>query len=777
MRVKFSRALSLSVASMMLLVLVAGTLLARQLIQDTVRSSAATNLQQTSEYFIQQLGARAGELASAVDVLVSDFGFRDAVSSQDYATILSALENQTSRIGADHAVIRLNNGSLVAAGGTAPSGLMPGSTDNTAPAVMITAFSGNPYLVVSTSIGAPVSSGRISLAFNMGADLVARLRSLIGADITLMMNGNGGDPALLSSLILPTLRNEQQEFTATLSALAEQATDIHYINNDAYISLRPALAGTEGVEIFLHQALAAEADTFRTLATELLALVATAVLLVLILSSWLSKRLTRPLRDIARLAGQISAGDYQVNLPRQSLTEFAELGNAFTSMQKAISDREAEIVRQTRHDSLTGLPNRIAALEFIASLTQSRPILPFTLLVVDIHHLREINESFGQQAGDTLLRWLGTTLSTGNARDARAFRLASDDFLVVQPRASGTDAQAIARRLDQITAAPVQVGDHLTTLVQLHIGIALAPQHGQEAEQLIQHAEQAMYLARDRRSDIEVYNADAEATRKRRIALSSALQEALIRNQITLQFQPRIESGKPLEVIADVQLRWEHPVFGEVSGQELLPLIGNAGLATEFNSWLLENSCAVINDWQSRRISSMLSIDVLAQDLKDPAFVSRILDASQRYAVHRSLLCIEITESLAMNELAAARDVIGRLRRQQIRVAISHFGTGRSSLALLREIEVDELRIDPSFIVNLARSRADRAIVESIIELGHRLGLHVCADGVDSREMLNLLEEIGIDGVQGMVLGRPMPQPQFETWRESWITSKKRNMI
>lgn len=776
MRVRFSRALSLSVASMMLLVLVGGTLLARQLIQDTVRSSAAANLQQTSEYFIQQLGVRAGELVSAVDVLVADFGFREAISSQDHATMLSALENQASRIGADHAVIRLSDGRLVAAGGNAPPGLIPGSTGDAAPAVVITAFSGTPYLVVSTTLGAPGSSGQLSLAFSMGADFIAQLRSLIGADITMAMNDGGGDPAVLSSLILPPTSNERKEFTSVLSALAEQGSSIHYIDGNAYISLRPALAGTEGVEIFLHQELAAEADTFKALATELLALVAASVLLVLILSSWLSKRMTRPLRDIAQLAGQISGGDYQVTLPRQSMTEFAELGNAFTSMQKAISEREVEIVRQGRHDSLTGLPNRIAALEFIASLTQSLPIRPFTLLVVDIHHLREINESFGQQAGDTLLRWLGTSLSTDNPRDTRAFRLASDDFLVVQPRSSETDALAIARRLDQATATPVQMGDHLSALVHLHIGIALAPQHGSDPEQLIQHAEQAMYLARDRRSNVEVYNAAVEATRKRRIALSSALQEALVRNQISLQLQPRIESDKPLEVIADVQLRWEHPDFGEVSGQELLPLIANAGLATEFNSWLLENSFAVISDWQKRRISSKLSIDVLAQDLKDPAFVSRILDVSQRYSVHRSLLCIEITESLAMNELAAARDVIARLRRQQIRVAISHFGTGRSSLALLREIEVDELRIDQSFIINLTRSKADRAIVESIIELGHRLGLHVCADGVNSRETLNLLEELGIDGVQGMVLGRTMSQPQFDTWRESWIAAKKRSM-
>jgi diguanylate cyclase len=760
----------------MLIVLVGGSLLARQLIQDTVRSSAAANLQQTSEYFIQQLGVRAGELVSAVDVLVADFGFREAISSQDHATVLSALENQTARIGADHAIVRLNDGRLIAAGGNAPPGLIPGSADDAAPEIVITSFSGIPYLVVSTAMGGPASSAQISLAFSMGADFIGQLRSLIGADITLLMNGNGSDPVLLGSMTLPSLRNERQEFTTTLSALTEQAHSFHIINGDAYISLRPALAGTEGVEIFLHQELAAEADTFGTLATELLALVAAAVLLVLILSSWLSKRMTRPLRDIAQLAGKISAGDYQVNLPRQSLTEFAELGNAFTSMQKAISDRETEIVRQAHHDALTGLPNRLAALEFIASLTRSPPIRPFTLLVVDIHHLREINESFGQHAGDTLLRWLGTTLSSGGSRDTRVFRLASDDFLVVQPRSSESDALVMARRLEQITAAPVQVGDHLATLVHLHVGVALAPQHGSEPEQLVQHAEQAMYLARDRRSDVEVYNAAVEATRKRRIALSSALQEALIRNQITLQFQPRIEFGRPLEVIADVQLHWEHPDFGEVSGQELLPLIGNAGLASEFNSWLLENSCAVISGWQKRHVSSMLSIDILAQDLKDPAFVSRILDVSQRYAVHRSLLCIEITESLAMNELAAARDVIARLRRQQIRVAISHFGTGRASLALLREIEVDELRIDSAFISNLARSKADQAIVESIIDLGHRLGLHVCADGVDSRETLNLLEKLGIDGIQGMMLGRTMSQPQFDSWRESWIAAKKRSM-
>ncbi|MFN3712141.1 MAG: EAL domain-containing protein [Alcanivoracaceae bacterium] len=777
MRVKFSRALFLSIALTMLVVVVAGTLLAQQLVRDSVRRSASESLLQTSEYFIQQLGMRAGELVAATEVLTSDFGFREALASLDPLTIQSALENQVFRIGADHGVVRLSDGRIVTTGSSAPTGIALDPSARADEQARITTMDGRPYLLISTAVDAPLPSGQLRLAFSLGQDFINQFYHLIGADLSIQISDERSQPSLMSSRLLPDGRADRVSLMALLDELAEGSTLIHDIGDERLITMRVSAPGTSDVRMYLHRSLANEADTLNALAKELLILVIGAVVLVLVLSSWLSRRLTRPLGQFGQLAARMNLGDYQRHLPRQSITELSDLADAFNSMQDAIAERETRIAHQARYDSLTGLPNRLAALEFIRGhLERSQGQAHCGLLTVDIHHLRDINESFGQQCGDTVLRWLATSLVQAQPRNAQVFRIASDDFLMVIAGAQEEQCRLIARKMEQACSHPVALGDGLTTTVRLHQGIALSPEHGSNAEVLIQRAEQALYRAREKTVSVHLYDPEAEASRKRRVTLLTELKDALARNQLTLQLQPRIERDRPLEVLGDAQLRWEHPQFGDISGTELLTLIQTAGLASNANSLLLQQSCALIADWQSRRISSALSMDILADDLRDSQFVSRVLDITQRYGVHRSLIRMEINEALVSEELATARDVIGRLRRQQIKVVISQFGTGMASLALLRDIEVDEIRIERRFISNLGHSKADTAIVESIITLGHRLGIRVSADGVDNREQLSQLEQLGIDGVQGMVLGRIMSPSHFESWRDAWITSKKRSL-
>lgn len=775
MRVKFSRALFLSISLILLVLLSVGAMLAREIIGETVNQNARQNVIQTSEYFRQQIGVRAGELANAVTVLVEDFGFQDAVASNDYDTIVSALENQVARIGADHAVVRLTDGRAVAAGGQAPASMTPQTSDRVETDIVVQAIDGSAHLVISTPVGNPMPVGRIALSFNMGEQFLAQMKSLVGGDVTFLVRTTGSDDVLMSTAVLPESSSAINSYRKSLLSISEERPEVIYLNNVALMSIPLTMGGSEGVQVFIHTAMSAEADPFRTLSIRLGILVIGGFVLVLVLSSWLSRRVTRPLRDIGGLAKRIAGGDYHVKFPVQSFTEFSQLGEAFDNMQGAISDREKNIHDQARCDVLTKLPNRLAAVECIDLLLKKNSARPFALIAVDIYRLREINDSLGAEAGDEVLCWLGRTLQSLAQRDATVCRLASDDFLLVLPRANETDALALAAKLLKSTREPIQLSGDVKALIKLHVGLSLAPDHGKEADILIQRAEQSMYRAREQQGEVQVYDSGIDARRRRRIELTRDLREAISNSQLSILFQPKIDFSKAEEVLVEVLPRWEHPTYGEIPLQEFIPLAESSGLMSEVNSWLLEQSCSVHGEWFSKKVVVPMSLNIFAQDLDDPSFVTRLIDTSRRHGIHKSLLCLQISESLANDSLAVAKEVIGRLRRQQVKVSISQFGAGKASLALLRELEVDEISIDRSFVEGLLRGKADKAIAESIVALGHRLGVRVFADGVESREMLKILRAMEVDGIQGQCLSRPLSKLQFEAWRESWLSGKRRS--
>ncbi len=775
MRVKFSRALFLSTSGVLLVLLTVGALLSREIIREQIVRNASDNVLQTEEYFRQQLGVRASEISAAVSVLVEDFGFQQALTSNDYDTIVSALINQQARIGADQAVLRLTDGRLVAAGGEAPAGLMPRNVGDLETLVDIAAIEGAAHLVISSPVGSPNPVARITLSFLMGDDFLAQMKNQIGADVTLLVRSKMNDTVVVSTVDMPTSDLERSSYRDALQAMEMDVPQLVAVSERAYMAVPMTLQASDGVQVYLQLPMDSESDPFKRLSLRLGMLVLGGFMLVLLVSSWLARRLTRPLRDLSGLATRIESGDYRVNLPQQSFVEFVRLGQAFDSMQKAIADRESRIFQQARSDVLTGLPNRLAAEECIEKLLQGGASKPFALISIDIDRLREINDSLGADAGDDVLCWTGKNLQENTQRDAMVCRLASDDFLLILPRANHTDAMAVIRKLKTSVQKPLRLINNLDVMVNLHMGVALAPQHGDNASLLIQRAEQAMYRARDMRVQSQVFDSDADAARRRRIALTQDIRAAVAQQQIVMEFLPRIDFSKPLEVAAEVKLRWDHPEFGQVTEQEFIRVAEASGMISEINGWLIEQVCKIQSEWLAQKIGVALTVNIFARDLDDASFVTRVIDTSRRFGVHRSMLCLQVSEALASDSLDMARDVIGRLRRQQVRVSINQFGAGKSSLALLHELEVDELCIDGRFVNGMLRNGTDKAIVETIVVLAHRLGLRVTADGVATREMAKVLQAISVDSVQGDSISRSMSVEQFQAWRQSWVQGKRRS--
>jgi diguanylate cyclase (GGDEF)-like protein len=581
---------------------------------------------------------------------------------------------------------------------------------------------------------------------------------------------------LFSTLSRAGTPRDARQHIAAMEAVTTGSPTVLTIADQRFMTTPVDLQSAELFNAYLHIPMTDEASAFRQVGLQLSLLAGGAFLLVLVMSSWLSRRLTRPLGELGAAATKIGGGDYHVAIPQQSIREFSQLGDAFSAMQKAVDEREQAIFQQARRDDLTGLPNRLAAIECITrQIDNGKGGSPFALLSVDIHHLREINDSLGHETGDNLLRWLGSTLQANSLRDSTVCRIASDDFLVIMPRANATDAHAVAKQLFQATESSAQMDKDMKARIRINIGASLFPDHGQSAEALIRAAEQAMYKAKEQRSILQVYDASDDARRKRRLDLAYALRGAIANNEISLNLQPTIAFANPLGVYADALLRWESPAYGPIANDEFIFLAENSGQIAELNAWALEQTCALIANWQSRRIAVPVSINVSRHDLEDPGFVTRFIETTRKHGIEKSMLTLQISEDLAASSLEQSKEILSRLRRQRVRISIGHFGSGRSSLALLRDLAVDEIRIDRSFFRGNLKTLSEKAIVESIVQLAHQLGIQVVAEGVESKELLVVLKAMNVDGAQGYFLSRPLPPQQFETWRESWISSKRRN--
>jgi len=777
LRAKFSTALLLAIAALLLVIMAGVAVVGSQILRDTITSSARQSASTASHYFRQQLGVRAEEVAGAVGVLIEDFGFRDALASGDYATILSAVDNQSSRIGATISAMRLSDGRTISIGDIPASSISGFDGGELMMSVKITAINNTPYLIISTPVGSPAVIGILTLGFEMGDIFAEQMKELVGADVSFVAGPAGSRERGLFSTLPAVLddRDARQRIVA-METLTADSPAVLTIADQRLMTTLVNLQSAEFFDAYLHIPMADEASAFQQVGLQLSLLGGGAFLLVLIMSSWLSRRLTRPLGELGAAAAKIGDGDYHVAIPKQSIREFSQLGDAFSAMQKAVDEREKAIFQQARQDDLTGLPNRLAAIECITRLIHGgKQKHSFALLSVDIHHLREINDSLGHGTGDDLLCWLGETLKTHALRDSTVCRLASDDFLVIMPRANQTDASAVAKQLFQATESSAQLNKNLKARIRINIGASLFPEHGKSPEELIRAAEQAMYKAKEQRSIIQIYDASDDARRKRRLDLAYALRNAIANNEISIHLQPAIAFAKPLEVYAEALLRWESPVYGSVSAAEFIPLAENSGLIAELDAWTLEKTCELVGSWQKRRIAVPVSINISRHDLEDPGFVTRIIETTQRHGIEKSMLTLQISEDLAASSLDAAKDTLARLRRQRVRIAIGNFGAGRSSLALLRDLAVDEIRIDRGFTQGNLKSRSEKAIVESIVQLAHQLGIQVLAEGVESKELLSILMAMNVDGAQGYFLSRPLPPQQFETWRESWIISKRRN--
>jgi diguanylate cyclase (GGDEF)-like protein len=483
-----------------------------------------------------------------------------------------------------------------------------------------------------------------------------------------------------------------------------------------------------------------------------------------------------PLSYQRQLSGIIALGERVDLVP----TEEDRLQMRRLADQAAVALANARMLEQVRelayYDSLTGLPNRLSYKERLAyALEQaSRSQRLVAAFFIDLDHFSRINDTLGHDVGDQLLRHVASRLRSccreredevGPATASIApevARLGGDEFTVIMPGLhDAQDAGKLARRILSSFAQPVRVGTH-EIFINASIGIAIYPFDGEDIDTLLMHADTAMYKAKEQGgSSYQTYSKSMTTTALQRMTLENDLRRALQRNEFEVHYQPIVDTYTSTVVAAEALLRWRHPELGLLLPAEFIPIAEENGLIVPMGEWILQSACLQNRSWQDAglpriRVGVNLSSRQLKRGLTDT--IGRALQISGLEARYLSL---ELTESVLVNHHREVTEALHGLRAMGLHLAVDDFGTGYSSFSYLKHFPLDTLKIDRSFIREIAIQPDDAAITTAIIAMGHALGLRVIAEGVESEAHLTLLQSQGCDEVQGYLIGRPVPADRF----------------
>jgi diguanylate cyclase (GGDEF)-like protein len=421
---------------------------------------------------------------------------------------------------------------------------------------------------------------------------------------------------------------------------------------------------------------------------------------------------------------------------------------------------------QALHDDLTGLPNRQQLTERLTTALEAARLRGGRLAVVllDLEGFKEVNDSLGHQAGDAVLQSLCRRLASAVPPQATMARFGGDEFVLLLPDVrDADDAIRQATPVLDLLNQPISYGE-LKLAVGARMGVALYPEHGQDGPTLMQRADVAMYDARASYTRHEVYSPERDPFSPQRLALAGRLREGAGRREIEVWYQP-IQSLRTGEVVgAEALVRWRHPERGILEPGDFVAFTDRTGLARSLALHVLATAVHQCTAWREAGLDMAVSVNLSVRNLIDPSLAGDVLDLLVASGLPAAQLVLEVTETSIMAESRRSMSTLSQLHEMGVRMAVDDFGTGYSSLSRLRRLPVSELKIDKSFVLNATSDSQDAAIVRSTVELGHRLGLLVVAEGAEDRDTVDWLAEIGCDLVQGYVISRPRPPDKFEQW-------------
>jgi diguanylate cyclase (GGDEF)-like protein len=736
-------------------------------IQRNVLEGAQKQLELGLKVFSKVQASRSSQLRDTVRIAASDFGFREAVATGDVQTVHSVLINHGERINASFSLMVDSSGKttasttdLVQEGTRFPLDGMLRDAKRQNLVSGVIALNDRPFQIVLAPVRTPKPIGWVSMGFAIDQGLVDEFRDLSGLDVSVAVVNDIHSISLYSTLPA-TVQAELRQ--ALLRTQPQQQT----LDQPGYLSRVLPLDDGDRHHVYavLQTSVDAALMPYAALKDSLVTIAMFSLFLSLIGAWLIARSVMHPVRTLVAAARRVEQGDYLDRVQTNRRDELGDLARVFNQMQSGISQRQALIAQQAFQDPLTGLPNRASvadALEkAIARAKQRRSQI--AVMMLDVNRFKEINDTLGHPIGDRVLIGLAHRLrATIRSVDVVA-RLGGDEFLVVlddvDPRIATALALELARAATQ--AMPLE---SLDLSPDLSIGIAIYPDHGENASDLIRRADIAMYDAKQARAPLSLYEPGRDAAHLRRFSLINELRRAVEHEELRVHYQPKIGLGDNSVTHVEALVRWQHPNLGLLPPDEFIPLAEHAGSIHLLTDWMLRTVIGQCRAWADVGLKLGVAVNLSALDIAMSTLPATIEGYLNEFGVPAARLLLEVTESTVMRDPNHAVDVLTRLKACGVKLAIDDFGMGFSSLAQLKRLPVDEIKIDKSFVMHMSEDSDDATIVRSTIELGHNMGLSVVAEGVQTDQALAMLQSYHCDMAQGFLISIPLPTEQITRW-------------
>lgn len=721
--------------------------------------------------FDEYVQNRSDQLQTAASVLVADFGFREAVATGEPETIRSMLENHTARIEASLGLLIDPQGHIIAStlGSTESSAfdeqdLITVSAEESGAFVSI---ANRAFQVVGATIRAPLPIARVLLGFEIDADLALHLKEITGLEISFVGGDSSLDSTFASTLAPDEIATAMSKLEISAVGSNESASEPQ--SSASYLTLVKSLVtGENAVNAVLQLSLAEAAAAYREIQQILLIITAASIAAALIGSLIVGRMVTRPIDRLTEAVRRMSEGVYDKLVETRTRDEFGELAAGFNAMQSAISDRQSQIAHTANHDSLTGLPNRDSVLKTLDStLKQSAEV---TVASLSIMRLDKLSASLGHESSDQMLRQIARVLRDSLSEDQALARSGSDEFAIVFADTNQTDIERTLITLARELQDNVRVGGTSYSL-QSHAGVASSSNTLPNSAALLHAASIARMEAEERHEPVSYFRKGQEERVARQTRLLGEFVGAVECDQLEIYLQPKVYCLTGELCGAEALVRWNHPEYGLLPPAEFVETVEKAGSISRLTRWVIKQSIQECSIWQEQGLNLGISVNISADDLLDEYLPYFLLDEIATNCVEPGSVTLEVTESAIMHNLTKALSVIQVIHELGFRLSVDDFGTGHSSLAQLRRLPVDELKIDRSFIVDMERAR-DASIVLATIEMANGLGLEVCAEGIEKISLLPTLEAMGAKFGQGYAIAKPMARKDFSQWLRNYTPEK-----
>lgn len=684
---------------------------------------------------------RYAQMASAAGVTASDFGFRSAVALDDEPTIVSALDNLKTRLNLPVAFVVTTDGRVV--GSQSPAlqaradGLWRDLEGGARSGIM--SLGDSMLGTVAAPIQAPDLRGWLVFAQPFRPADMADFAKLSPIPVTATVVRSNALPAMLrggGKVADVPVRWDEEGGTALY-----RATPL------------PGFGDAGRPHLLLRYSLSDALAEYRPMLW-ILALTAFGGLLLTLIGSFVvARKIVRPVRALEHAAQRVSLGD-NATVAVTSQDELGRLATTFNYMVEAIVDRETRITHIALHDTLTNLPNRKLFREQLdQALRRMGGESKIAVVYLDLDQFKSINDTLGHPTGDALLRAVAKRLAETLDRAIIA-RLGGDEFAVMVEDVRGdADFNGLARRIVGVFDAVFDVDGHKLR-TGTSIGIAVAPADGMDVDQLIKNADLALYRAKQQgRGTYRFFEPVMDAQARARRDMEADLRTAIAEQQFEVHFQPLFNLARKEISAFEALVRWQHPTRGLISPLDFIPLAEETGLIIPIGEWVLREACQQAVTWPG---DIRVAVNVSPVQFRNTGLNAIVLQALSHAGLAPGRLELEITESLFIENVEATLASLHALRAIGVRVALDDFGTGYSSLSYLRAFPFDKLKIDRSFIVDLLTKEGSTAIIRSITALADALGMETTAEGVEEVAQVDVLREQGCSSIQGYLLSKPV---------------------